>query len=140
LEAFSEGPAPDLRFRMWKIDGSHGKKYMDVHILEDIGIDSDNGGNQVIDHFRTGGNNRSYNSPLTNLWENGELFVFRALDFDTYFKANPYVGEVQQVNDIYAKNEDSGYVIRLEGEDGTGASSGITNVQYITLQLYYETL
>lgn len=137
LEAFSEGPAPDLRFRMWKIDGSHGNKKMDLHVIEDIGIDSDSGGDQIIDHVRTGADDRSYNSPLTNLWNNGEIFTFKQLDFQDYWAANPYEGEVYQINEIYAKNEDSGYIIRLEGEPEGG---GITNVQYINLLLYYETL
>jgi hypothetical protein len=137
LEAYSDGIAPDMRFIWQKIDGEHGRKIMHIHTIEDIGIDSDNGGDQIIDHFRKGADNRNYNSPLTNLWDNGTIFVFKQLDLDAYFAANPSdeYGYLEQGNDINAKNTDSGYIIRIEGEPEGG---GISNVQYINLILYYE--
>lgn len=137
LEAYSDGIAPDMRFIWQKIDGQHGRKVMHVHTIEDIGIDSDAGGDQIIDHFRTGADNRNYNSPLTNLWDNGTMFVFKQLDLEDYFVANPPGGihHTHQGNDINSKNTNSGYIIKIEGEPPGG---GISNVQYISLVLYYE--
>jgi len=135
LEAYSEGPAPDLRFIWQKIDGQHGKKVMHIHTIEDIGIDSDSSGDQLIDHIRTGASDRSYNSPLTNLWSNGEMFVLKQLDIHTYWEANPLLGHEHQPNEINSQDTHSGYIIRLEGEPPGG---GITNVQFVSLYLYYE--
>lgn len=134
LEAYSDGVAPDMRFIWTKIDGAHGRKKLFLHTIEDIGVDSDSAGDQIIDHLRTGGDDRSYNSPLTNIWGNGELFVFKQLDLEAYHSANPEACGCQ-ANDINAKNTDSGYIIRIEGEPAGG---GISNVQYIVLKLFYE--
>ena len=108
---------------------------MHIHTIEDIGIDSDSSGDQLIDHIRTGASDRSYNSPLTNLWSNGEMFVLKQLDIHTYWEANPLLGHEHQPNEINSQDTHSGYIIRLEGEPPGG---GITNVQFVSLYLYYE--
>lgn len=136
LEAYSDGPAADMRFIWQKIDGQHGRKIMHIHTIEDIGIDSDSSGDQIIDHLRTGADDRTYNSPLTNIWDNGTMIVLKQLDLDVYFANNPILGEhTRQPNDINSRETHSGYIIKIEGEPPGG---GISNVQYIVLKLYYE--
>lgn len=135
LEAYSDGIAPDMRFIWQKIDGQHGKKVMHIHTIEDIGVDSDASGDQIIDNIRTGADDRSYNSPLTNLWDNATTMVFKQLDLEDYWKSNPLPNDSIQPNLIDSKDSNSGYIIRIEGEPDGG---GISNVQYIVLKLYYE--
>jgi hypothetical protein len=135
LEAYSDGIAPDMRFIWLKIDGQHGKKIMHIHTIEDIGVDSDAGGDQIIDNIRTGADDRSYNSPLTNLWDNATTMVFKQLDLDDYWNANPLPLDDIQPNLIDGRDSNSGYIIRIEGEPDGG---GISNVQFIVLKLYYE--
>ncbi len=135
LEAYSDGIAPDMRFIWNKVDGQHSKKVMHIHPIEDIGVDSDSGGDQIIDHIRTGADDRSYDSPVTQLWENATTIVFKQLDLNDYWTDNPIPGHVHQPNVIDGQGSNSGYFIRIEGEPDGG---GISNVQYIVLKLYYE--
>jgi hypothetical protein len=135
FEGYADGGSPDLRLIIFKVDAEHGRKVFHIHRIEDIGIDSDSAGDQIIDHVRTGDYDRSYNSPLTNLWNSGELFVLKNLDINNFWTNNPLPGHEHVLTEINAKDTDSGYIIRIEGEPDGG---GISQVQYITLQLYYE--
>jgi hypothetical protein len=106
----------------------HGSNIMHLHLLEDIGIDSGSGGDQIIDDLRTGAFDRSYTPSIGQIWGNDTTITLKQLDFDAYF--------TNDENEIYSSERDEGYVIRIEGSP----SGGISNVDYITFLLYYKLL
>ena len=123
-EAFASGVNPDFRLIIQKVQDD-GSKQMSIVILEDIGVDADAAGNQIVDHVRTGGDDRSYDPAVTDIWDNNTQLVFKQLDFNQYFSG----GE----NTFLAENNDEGYIIRIEGEGG-----GISNVDFIIIHLYFQ--
>ncbi|MBR9682388.1 MAG: hypothetical protein GOV02_01815, partial [Candidatus Aenigmarchaeota archaeon] len=123
-DAYAAGNSPDFRLRISKVDDTGGKN-MDIVSLEDIGVDSGAAGDQIIDHLRTGADDRSYNPAVGDIWDNDTTFTFKQLDFNTYF--------TNSENDILGGDGHEGYIIRIEGE-----GAGITNVDFITVHLFYE--
>ena len=123
-DAYATGNSPDFRLIIEKVDDTGGKN-MDIVLLEDIGVDSGAIGNQIIDHLRIGADDRSYDPAVTDIWDNDTTFTFKQLDFNDYF--------ADGVNDILGGDHHEGYIIRIEGEGG-----GITNVDFITIHLFYE--
>jgi len=104
-----------------------GNKEMTIVPLENIGVDSGSAGDQIGDNIRTGGDDRSYNPAVGNIWLNNTVFTFKQLDFNTYF--------TNSENDILGGEGNEGFFIRIEGEPPGGA---ITSVDFITMYLYYE--
>jgi len=125
-DARAEGTNPDIRLIIEKVkdDGSNA---MSIVTLEDIGVDADAGGDQIIDHLRTGADDRSYTPNVGTIWDDNTVLTFKNLDFDTYFTSDE--------NHILSADGDEGFVIRLQGEPG-----GISSVDFIILYLYYELL
>jgi hypothetical protein len=123
-EAFAAGVSPDFRLIIEKIQDD-GNKKMSVVIVEDIGVDSGAAGNQIVDHIRTGADERSYDPAVSSIWDNDTQIVFKQLDFNTYFSSNE--------NRFNAEDNDEGYLIRIEGEGG-----GISNVDFIIIHLYFQ--
>jgi hypothetical protein len=123
-DAFASGTNPDFRLIIEKVQDD-GSKKMSIVLLEDIGVDADAAGDQIIDHLRTSGDDRSYDPDVSDIWNNNTTITFKQLDFNTFFTSNE--------NDIMAADGHEGYIIRIEGEGG-----GISNVDYITIHLFYE--
>lgn len=125
LDMVSQGADADIRLQIIKVkDDGAGK--MSLVYVEDIGVDDNAAGDQIIDHLRTGGDDRSYNGP-TNVWEDNTTFVFKQGDFDTYFTADENV--------FLSGDNHEGLIIRFEGE-----GAGITNVDFASLQIRYRPL
>lgn len=127
LESLAQGVNPDLRFQLIKVnDDGSGK--MSISFLEDIGVDADAVGNQIIDGLRTGGDDRSYNPTVGSVWGDGTMLVFKQGDFDTYFASDENVFE--------SSTKDEGFILHFEG----APSGGITNADFVTLDLRYQLL
>jgi len=122
----SQGVNPDIRIILKKMAADATTKLVTETILEDIGIDSGATGNQIVDHLRTGGDDRSYNPAVTDIWGDGETFSLEQHDFNDYFTS----GE----NEI-AGSVGEGFKILLDGEPDTG---GISNVDYIIFNLFVQ--
>jgi hypothetical protein len=127
MDAFSAGNSPDMRLIITKVNDLGDKKVEFIN-LEDIGVDSGSLGDQIVDHVRTGGSDRSYDPGVADIWLDDETFTFKQIDFDTYWS-----GE----NEIFSSTLNSGFLIRIEGEPD---ATGITNVDFIDLLLYYALL
>lgn len=125
LDAFSQGVSPDFNFALIKVqdDGSGKMSFVE---LENIGVDSNSAGDQIIDSLRTAGNDRSYDSVLAELWGDDTNLTFKQGDFDTYFSSNE--------NHFLSSSNDEGYFVEIEGSP----SGAITNVDYITLRIDYQ--
>jgi len=128
MDAYASGNTPDMRLIISKVQDL-GDKKIEFIDLEDIGVDSGAAGNQIIDHVRTGGSDRSFNPAVSDVWLNDETLTFKQLDFDSYWSGNE--------NEILSAESNSGYFIRIEGEPDGG---GITNVDFVDLLLYYSLL
>lgn len=127
VDAFAQGVSPDFRFRIIKIQDD-GSKQMSIVDIEDIGVDSGSAGDQIIDGIRTGGDDRSYNPAVAELFGNNTTLVFKQSDFNTYFVADE--------NLFRSGTHDEGLILRVEGSP----SGGISNVDFITIQLRYRPL
>lgn len=125
IDAFAQGSSGDFAFVLTKVNDDGAGKASFIE-LENIGIDSGNAGDQIIDNLRTGGNDRSYDPPVSQLWGDDTTIVFKITDFDTYFSADE--------NHIEAATKNEGFIIRMEGSP----SGGITNVDWITIRIDYE--
>lgn len=125
LDMVAQGVSPDIRFRIIKVQDD-GNSKMSLVDVEDIGVDSGAGGDQIIDGLRTGGDDRSYDPAVGAIWSDAENFVFKQGDFSTFFDAD------ENIFDSGSANE--GMIIRFEGSP----SGGITNVDFAVLQLRYR--
>lgn len=124
-DAYAQGNSPDFSIIIYKVqDDGNGK--MSLVTIEDIGVDSGEVGNQIVDNIRTGANDRSYDPVVANIWLDNTNLVFKQLDFDTYFTNDENIFE--------SSSKDEGYIIRVEGEP----AGGITNVDFISLELFYN--
>jgi len=127
LDAFAQNNSGDFQLIMWKVQDDGNRKASFIR-LEDIGIDSGSGADQITDHLRTGLFDRSYNPSVGQIWANNTIVTLKQLDFDNYFTGDE--------NEFDSVTKDEGYVIRVEGSPSGGAN----NVDYITLMLYYKLL
>ena len=127
LDAFAQNINADFSLKIWKVQDDGNKKASIIQ-LEDIGVDSGSGSDQIIDDLRTGAFDRSYDPSVTLLWDNNTTITLKQLDFDAYFTNNE--------NNILSSVRDEGYIIAIEGSP----SGGITAVDYITILLYYKLL
>ena len=120
IEAYAQGLNPDLGFDIYKIKDNDNNK-CELIQLESMGVDANNATNQIVDLFRSGGDDRSYN-PADTVWDNDKTIVFKQMDFDDYFTNNE--------NYCYSLDKNEGFIVRLRGEDGSG-SGDISNVDFI---------
>jgi len=127
VDAYSQssGDTSDFSFLITKVKDDGGGK-MSFVTLEDIGVDSGNGTDQIIDNVRTGGADRSFNPAVGNIWLNNTHLAFKQGDFDSYFSS----GE----NDFESSTKDEGYILSLEG----APAGGITGVDFITIRIDFE--
>jgi len=125
--AQSSGSTSDFSIVIYKVQDD-GNKKMSLVKIEDIGVDSGNAGDQIIDNQSTGANDRSYNPAVSNIWLNNTSLTFKQLDFDSYFSSDENIFE--------SATKDEGYIIRLEG----APTGGITGVDFISLELFYKIL
>lgn len=126
LDATAQGTDADMAFQIIKVQDD-GSKKMTLPYLENMAIDSGNGGVQWVDNLRTGGDDRSYTPAVVQIWGNNTVLNFKTLNFDDYFSANQ--------NHLYCSSLHEGYILRIEGQGG-----GITNVDFVTGFLILETL
>ena len=115
----------DITVNFTKIQDD-GSQKMSLVTLENIGIDSGGGGDQLIDNLRTGGSDRSYNPVVSNIWLNNTIFTLKQNDFDTFFSS----GE----NIFDSSTKDEGLIVALSGAPG----GGITGVDFINLRIDIE--
>jgi len=119
----TQGATSDLAIVMTKVQDDGGKKHSHV-ALENYGHDSTVSDGAFYDGLRTGANDRSYTFSTT-LAPDDSMISYKCLDFSTYFTNDENIFEG-------AKNE--GLILRLEGKP----SGGITQIDYITLTLFYR--
>jgi len=126
-EAYAAGNDPDFRLIIEKVQ-DNGDKKAEIVILEDIGVDSGSAGDQIIDHLRSGVDDRTFApAAAIDIWDNNTQFVFKQLDFSTYFQNDEFK--------FSAENNHEGYIIRIEGEGG-----GISQVDFIVIHMYFQVL
>ncbi len=118
LDAFAQGANADFRFRLRKIQNDGNKKFSIVD-LEDIGVDSNAAGNQIVDTLRS---IRDVDPAVASIWADDSMIVFKQLDFDAYFSSDEH--------HIDGSN-DEGFMIDIQGQ----GDAAITNVDYIILKL-----
>ena len=96
--------------------------------IEDIEIDGNFGGGngKIIDHQRTGGNDRTHEvTSGADLWPQNSYFVLKMTDFDTYF--------TNQEHYIEGGNNE-GILIKIDSTN-LGPNNG---PRFINIQVYYE--
>lgn len=120
LDTTSQGVNSEIRFRIIKIDDD-GDKKMSLTDLEDITIDSGVVGSQIIDNIRVGGDDRSFDPDVADIWPNGSVAVLKQGDFDEYFSSDENIFE--------SRTKDEGFILRIEQSN---------NVDFITLRLDYQ--
>ncbi len=125
MEAYAGGINPDLGFDMWKVQDDGAKK-MTLVPFESIGVDANNGTNQIVDGLRTLANDRSFNPTVGTLWASGQTLCLKQTDFDSFFVSDEVTFE--------SLTKGEGFVVRLRGEDGAGGG-GISNVDFVTIWL-----
>ena len=126
-EALASGINADFSIVIYKFK-DEGSKKMSIVTLESIGVDANAAGDVIIDDLRTGGDDRSLN-PATTVFDNGEQICFKQLDFSDYFTSNE--------NIVLGREGDEGFYIRIEGSP---LGTGIANVSFINMYVYYELL
>jgi len=120
LDSTSQGVSSEVRFRLIKIQDDGGKR-MSIVDLEDMTIDSGVVGSQIIDNVRTGGDDRSFDPDVADIWPDGSQVVLKMGDFDTYFSSDE--------NIFNSSSEDEGFILRIEQAN---------NVDFVTIRLDYQ--
>jgi len=124
LDLFTQSGTADMSIQITKITDK-GDNKIEFTTLEHLGFDSGAGGNQIIDHLRTGADDRSYNPAASQIVPNNGVIMLSAHDFNLYF--------TNYENIIKAKNKNEGIMVRYDGEGG-----GITNIDNAVLTLFYR--
>jgi hypothetical protein len=124
VDAYADKAEADFSIIINKVQDD-GDKKMSIVQLEDIGVDDS--GDGIVDNLRTGDADRSYLPNVLNFWEQNSILTLKHLDFSVYFASDE--------NDIHSRDAHEGFFIRIEGQGG-----GISNVDFITMYLYYELL
>jgi hypothetical protein len=122
LDATSQGINSEVRFRLIKIQDDGAKK-MSLVDLEDITCDSGVVGSQIIDNVRAGGDDRSFDPDVADIWPNNTVLVFKQGDFDDYFSSDE--------NDFSSSTDDEGFILRIEQAN---------NVDFVTIRLDYQVI
>ena len=123
-DVYTQGTNADLRFIINRVK-DNGSKQLEIVTIEDIGFDANGGTDQITDHIRTGGNDRSYNPTVANIIGDNQMLTFKQFDFDSYFSSEENVFLCKELNE--------GIIIRLEGEP----TGGISNVDWVSLQIKF---
>ncbi len=121
---YTQGVSADLRFIIERVK-DNGSKQFEIVTVEDIGFDANSASNQINDHLRTGGNDRSYNPTVGSIIGDNQMLTLKQFDFDSYFSS--------EENVFLCKDLHEGVIIRLEGEP----SGGISNVDWASLQIKF---
>lgn len=114
-ELRARGANADSRYFIWKVQDDGGGKYSLV-AMENIEVDDkqtmgDPG--MVIDHLRTGADDRSWDAPAgLNIWPTGDQFVFKQGDFNTYF--------TNDENIIEGATKNEGVIVQIDSSDVGG--------------------
>jgi 3D (Asp-Asp-Asp) domain-containing protein len=124
VDMYMQGINPDARLQVLKIKDD-GNKQMSLVYVEDIGFDADAAGNQIIDHLRSGADDRSYNPTVGAIVGDNEMLTFKQYDLDTYFTAGENVFLCDQGHE--------GIIVRILGEGG-----GISNVDWGSLMMMFK--
>jgi len=124
FDMFSQGNSADIKLLIYNVKSTTGKKF-ELITVENFGADSGSVGNQIVDGIRTGGDDRSYNPGVAQIWEDNTTLVLKQFDFSTYFTGD---------ENIFIGSNAGGVIIRLEG----CPSDGISNVDFATMQFYYK--
>lgn len=120
LDIRSSGANSDLRFKIVKYEAQGGKKFTEF-MIEDIGIDSTGGDGSIIDHVRTGPDDRSYTATT------GSIF---ASDTNmNLIKQNNYADYWTGGEAIIHGSTNEGLRIHFEGEP----SGGLSAIDHATL-------
>jgi len=125
-EAVSAADNADFNLIIQKVK-DNGSKKAEIVTLEDIGIDSEGGGDEISDNLRTGADDRSFDPKSGTIWPNNAQMVFKQLDFKDYFQNDEFK--------CLAENNAEGYIIRIEGQGG-----GISKVDFIIIHVYFQIL
>jgi len=83
LDMLSNNINADMALVIYKVEDNGGNKYT-LRTLENIGIDANSAGNQIVDNLRTAGDDRSYNPSVASLWGNNTVYTMKQNDFETY--------------------------------------------------------
>jgi hypothetical protein len=124
FDGFSLQSNASFRFQMLKVQDDGGKK-MSLVFMEDIGFESGGMGDQVIDHIRTGINDRSYDPSSERIWSDLGAFTWKQADFSSYFLGDE--------NKIEGRSKDEGIIIRISREAGE-----FNTVDWLSLQIKYS--
>lgn len=121
------GNASDFALVLTKIQDEGADVHTHV-IIEDYGHDSTSSNGNFFDNKRTAGDNRDATLG-SNLAPNNSMICYKCLDFNQFFSSdeNKFDG---------SKNE--GIIVHCEGRDASGNISGISQIDYLTLTLFYK--
>ena len=122
-EFLAESALSDIAIVIKKVQDD-GNKKMSLVDLEDMGIDATAAGGEITDGIRTGDDDRSYTFSM-KAWDNGAMFVFKQLDYNTYFS---------NLENKFHCIHDEGIHIHLQGSP----SGGIAGVSHGTITIYYR--
>jgi len=120
---FAQGINPDACLKIVKVLSAGASKKFTFVELENLGVDSGAAGNQIVDNLRVGGDDRSCNPAIGQVWGDDTTFEWRQRDFQTYFASDE--------NQIPAGDGYSGIYIEVVGEP----PGAISNADYMVLQL-----
>lgn len=126
MSIYSQGLNGDIRFQLYAINDL-GNDSLHRLLLEDIGVDANGAGDQIIDSLRTGSDDRSYNPTVSTIMGDDEMLIFKQKDFTSYFSTR------SQENKIHAATLGEGFFIKLSGMP----SGGITNIDHVSIELRY---
>jgi len=122
FQGYAQSNTADFRFTIKKLKDL-GNKKKELISLEDIGFDSGNSGNQIIDHIRTGTHDRTLNPVVSNIVKNNSTMFLGQYDLSDYFTAGePYF-------DI---TKEEGIIVDFGGEGG-----GFSGMDFITVYIGY---
>jgi len=123
VEFRSAGNNPDVSILIQKVQDD-GSGAMSLVAIENMGIDSTVSGGTITDGIRTDADNRGYTFG-SEAWDNNTMFVFKQLDFNTYF--------TNDENILEGSSKNEGLLISFLGSP----SGGISNTDHGTLTLFY---
>jgi len=119
----TSGNASDFALILTKIQDNGNGVHSHV-VIEDYGHDSTASNGKFFDNKR----NIRDATLTSNLAPNDAMICYKCLDFSTYFSSD---------ENIFDGSKNEGLIIHCEGRDAIGAISGISQIDYLTLTLYY---
>ena len=122
-EFLADSALSDVAVQIWKMQDDGGGKMSKV-IMEDIGIDAAAADGEITDGLRTGDDDRSYTFGV-KAWDNGAMFVFKQLDYSTYFSND---------ENVCLGSNNEGIHVHVVGSP----SGGVAGVNHGTITLFYK--